>query len=178
MPLLTALGISIGVLGGIATFLFLGPLAGVHLQIWAAFIAWACFYHCGGKEAGLRITIVNTIFGAVIGWITLLLVTQIPLGPVLGVPLWAGICVAVMVFILVVAANMPAFSVIPAAVYGFAAVVAQSLLATKLDTLLAGDLSNPIGVIILSLVIGALLGYASEKVAGWLTAPAPAVTTA
>jgi hypothetical protein len=47
MDLIVALAISIGVLGGIATWVSLGPLAGV-LQIWAIFIAWACFYHCGG----------------------------------------------------------------------------------------------------------------------------------
>ena len=43
MPLLTALAISIGILGGVATWLFTGPLAGFSLQIWAAFIAWAAF---------------------------------------------------------------------------------------------------------------------------------------
>lgn len=38
MSLVSALAISVGVLGGVATWLFLGPLAG-GLQIWAAFIA-------------------------------------------------------------------------------------------------------------------------------------------
>jgi hypothetical protein len=53
MSLNTALAISLGVLGAVATWLFLGPLGGA-LQIWAAFIAWGCYYHCGGKEAGLQ----------------------------------------------------------------------------------------------------------------------------
>ncbi|HEY4807169.1 MAG TPA: DUF1097 family protein, partial [Roseiarcus sp.] len=51
MDLITALALSIGVLGGIATFVLLS--FGMGLQIWVAFIAWATFYHCGGKEAGL-----------------------------------------------------------------------------------------------------------------------------
>jgi len=38
MDLITALAVSIGVLGGIATFALLSPL-GLGLQIWAAFIA-------------------------------------------------------------------------------------------------------------------------------------------
>src|SRR5271167_2352196 len=119
MDLITALALSIGVLGGIATFVLLS--FGMGLQIWVAFIAWATFYHCGGKEAGLTKTITHNLFGAVLGWVLLLLVTQIPLGGVLGVPLWAAICVLITVFILVYAAKSPSLSDIPAAVYGYAA---------------------------------------------------------
>jgi hypothetical protein len=171
MSLVTALAISIGVLGGIATFCVLGPLAVLNLQIWAIFIAWACFYHCGGKEAGLRNTIVNNVFGAVVGWITLLLISEIPLGATLGVPVWAGIVVFVMVFVLVIAAHNPMFAVIPAGVYGFAAVVAHALLGTKLDTLLAASMHNPLFTIVVSMVIGALLGWVSEKIAVAMVAP-------
>ena len=65
MSLVTALALTIGIMGGIATFLVLGPLAMLQLHIWAIFIAWACFFHAGGKEAGLKNTITNTVFGAV-----------------------------------------------------------------------------------------------------------------
>jgi hypothetical protein len=58
MDLITALAVSIGVLGGIATYLFLSPI-GLGLQIWIAFVAWGTFYHCGGKEAA------HLVFGAV-----------------------------------------------------------------------------------------------------------------
>ena len=40
----------------------------------AIFIAWGCFYHCGGGETGLKNTIVCNIAGAVIAWIALLIV--------------------------------------------------------------------------------------------------------
>jgi Protein of unknown function (DUF1097) len=112
MDLITALAVSIGVLGGIATFVMLSPF-GLGLQIWATFIAWATFYHCGGKEAGLSKTITHTIFGAIMAYIALLLVTQVPLGAALGVPLWAAICVLVTVFILVYAAKSATLSDIP-----------------------------------------------------------------
>lgn len=174
MSLLTALALSIGALGGIATFLFLTPTIGMGAQIWAAFIAWACFYHCGGKEAGLKTTIISNIFGAFMAWIALMLVVNIPLGGTLGVPLWAGICVGVTVFALVLAANMPAFSAIPAVVYGYASTAAFALLATKLDTLTAPTMQNPLIAIVVSMVIGALFGYLSEKLAGMLVAPQPA----
>ncbi len=41
-----------------ATWLFLGPLAALNFQIWQAFIAWASFFHCGGKTDGLMKTVV------------------------------------------------------------------------------------------------------------------------
>ena len=75
MDLITALAVSIGVLGGIATFVLLSPF-GMGMQIWVAFIAWATFYHCGGKEAGLTKALTNNIFGAIMALIALLLVTQ------------------------------------------------------------------------------------------------------
>lgn len=173
MSLVTALALSIGIMGGIATFLVLGPLAMLQLHIWAIFIAWACYYHTGGKEAGLRNTITNTIFGAVMAWIALLLVTQVPLAGTLGLPLWAGICVGATVILLVLGANVPAFSVIPAGVYGYAAAAAFALVGNHLDTLTAVSMLNPLLAAGISMIVGALLGYASEKVANSLTGTAP-----
>jgi hypothetical protein len=167
MDLITALAISIGVLGGIAAFVSLSPI-GLGLQIWAAFIAWATFYHCGGKEAGLTKTITHTVFGAIMAYIALLLVTQIPLGAALGVPLWAGICVLITVFILVYAAKQPMLSDIPASVLGYAAVAAMALAGNKLGAVTTGSMENPFIVIVLSLIAGAVLGYISEKIAGAL----------
>jgi hypothetical protein len=165
MDLITALAVSIGVLGGIATFVLLSPF-GMGLQIWAAFIAWATFYHCGGKAAGLQKTIIHTLFGAILGWVMLLLVTQIPLGGALGVPLWAGICVLITVFILVYAAKAPMLSDIPASVLGYAAVAALALAGGKLGAVKAATMENPFVIVALSLIVGAVLGYLSEMIAG------------
>ena len=65
MSSLVALSISIGVLGGIAAALCLGPLA-VIVLIWAVFIAWACFFAIGGDEKALQNTIVCSVLGAII----------------------------------------------------------------------------------------------------------------
>jgi hypothetical protein len=164
MDLITALAISIGVLGGIATFVLLSPF-GFGLHIWAAFIAWATFYHCGGQEAGLTKALTQLIFGAIMAYIALLLVTQIPLGAALGVPLWAGICVLITVFILVYAAKAPMLSDIPASVYGYAATAGLALAGNKLGAVTAGSMENPFINIVISLIIGALLGYISQKIA-------------
>ncbi|MGD0633879.1 MAG: DUF1097 domain-containing protein [Beijerinckiaceae bacterium] len=166
MDMITALAVSIGLLGGVATWLFLGPLGTLGLSIWAAFIGWATFYHCGGKEAGLQKAIVNNLFGAVVAWVALLLITKVPLAGSLGLPVWAAICVAITVFVLVYAAKYPLFSDIPAGVLGYAAVVAMALAGGKLDALTAASFANPLISIAISLVIGALFGYVSEKAAG------------
>jgi hypothetical protein len=167
MDLIFALALSIGILGGIATWVALGPLAGV-LQIWAIFIAWACFYHCGGKETGLKNTIVCTVVGAIIAWIALLIVTKAGMADSLGVPLWAGIVVAVTVFVLVMLAKIPALATIPAMVYGYASVAGFFLL-NAFDTppgadLTAANFTNPLIAVIVSLIVGAVLGFISEKV--------------
>jgi len=169
MPLLTALAVSIGVLGGIATYLFLGPLGGMGLQIWAAFVAWACFYHNGGKEGGLTTTIVCNIFGVIVAWLAFILFNAIVGG--MGAPLAAGIAVAIAAAAMCLAANVPSLSSIPSSVYGFACTAGFTLLAGggKLGNLFSGSFGDsPVLNIVASMVIGAVFGYASEKVAGML----------
>ena len=165
----TALAISVGVLGAIATWLFLGPLGGA-LAIWAAFIAWGCFFHCGGKESGLQSAILGNVAGAIVAGITLYAALQTGVGDTLGVPIWAGICVGIGVAVMVLLANIPLFASIPAQVYGFASVVALTLMGNGAGNLMTGSLANPVVVIILSMIVGAIFGYVSEKVAGMLAA--------
>ena len=163
----TALAISLGVLGAIATWLFLGPLGGM-LAIWAAFIACGTFFHCGGQESGLSSAIVGNVAGAVIAGITLWVATQTGIGAQFGLPIWAGICVGIGVAAMVLLANIPAFAAIPAQVYGFASVVALTLLGNSAGKLAAISMENPVVVIILSMIVGAIFGYVSEKIAGVL----------
>ncbi|WP_162800669.1 formaldehyde-activating enzyme [Acidibrevibacterium fodinaquatile] len=176
MSLLNALTLAIGVLAAVATWLFLGPLGGV-LQIWVAFVAWGCFYHCGGQEAGLKNTILGMIFGAVIGWIAMLVLVFVPLGASLGLPIWAGIVVGVGVAVLVVAARCPLFATIPANVYGFATFAGFALLTNGLPRLLEPSLANPLINTALSAAIGAVFGYLSQKLGIALTG-APAAPAA
>ena len=177
MPLLTALALSIGVLGGLATYAFVGPLAGVGLQIWAAFFAWAAFYHSGGKTAALRANIPAHILGAFVGWLALVGTTSLAGG--LGVPVAAGICVGIGAAAMVLAANMPMFALIPSTVYGFACVAAYALLAGKLGLLYAGTIvDNPLLNVVASMVIGTLLGYLSEAIGVALAKKGPTPTAA
>jgi len=161
MPLLFALSISIGLLAVVATWIFVGPLAFLGLQIWQAFIAWGSFFHSGGKRAGLQNTVVCMTFGVVVGALSVLLSGSLPLG-VLAAPVAVGVGAAV----LVLAAHLGALSTIPASVYGFASVAGLILLKglKPLDAVLPT---------IISLVIGAVFGWASEVGAGSLTKKSP-----
>jgi Protein of unknown function (DUF1097) len=174
MSQLVALSLSIGVLGGIATMIFLSVNG---LLIWAAFIAWACFFHSGGDTNAFKTTMVCNIWGAVCAWVAAMVLLNVPAGPV---P--AGIVVGVTVFILVMGAHIKALSNIPAGVYGYASVfgfllgnAGQNL--TKAN-LTAPNFSNALVTVVVSMVLGAIFGLASGKLAGALTKTAPATARA
>jgi len=171
MSQLVALSLSIGVLGGIATILYLK----LGLLIWAGFVAWACFFHSGGDNAALKNTIVCNIFGAVLAWLAAVIILSVPLAETLSLPVWAGIVVGITVLVLVLGANIKAFSVIPASVYGYACTFAYLLQTTDAMTrerLMALGMGNALIAVAVSMVIGALFGIASGKVAGALQAKA------
>ena len=60
MNAIVATAVSVGVLGGVATWLFLSVGS---ILIWAAFAAWACYFHSGGDQAALKSTIICNILG-------------------------------------------------------------------------------------------------------------------
>jgi Protein of unknown function (DUF1097) len=171
MSQLVALSVSIGLLGGIATILYLN----LGLLIWAGFIAWACFFHSGGDGNALRNTIVGNAFGAFCAWVAALIILHFPLADSLTLPVWAGIVVGLTVMAMCLAAHIKAFSVIPASVYGYAATFAYLLQTadtmTK-DKLMSASMANALLVVIISMAIGALFGLASGKLGGALAAKA------
>ena len=165
MSELLALSVSVALLGGIWAFIALGPLAAFAL-VWAGFIAAGCFFAAGGDTKALTKTIAGIIYGAVIAWIALLIIAKIPV-PALGT-VWPAIVVGVTVFFLVIVASMDQLSCVPANVYGYAALVGYTLSAGKLDALTAADNSNPLFLIIVSAVLGGVLGYLMGQLAGVL----------
>ena len=127
MPLLLALSVSIGLLAIVATWLFLGPLAALHVQIWQAFVAWASHYHNGGKSAGLTKALVCRVFGALVGMGSVMLAGQLGALGALAAPVAVGIGAA----LIVLAAHLPMLSTIPSSVYGFACVAGLMRLSPK-----------------------------------------------
>jgi hypothetical protein len=172
MSQLSALSLSIGILGAIWAYLALGPLSG-DVLVWAGFIAWGCYFHTGANSKALTKTIVGTAYGAFIGWIALLIIVNVAM-PALGTA-WPAIVVGVTVFFLVIVASINLLSVVPANVYGYAAIVAYALQTTPpppatgpLQNLTSGSFANPLILVIVSMVIGALFGLVSNKLSAAL----------
>lgn len=165
MSKLLALALSIAVLGGVWAFLALGPLAGSVL-VWAGFIAWGCYFHTGADNAALQKTIAGMVYGAVIAGVALALVGANPLH--LAGAAGPAVYIAVTVFFLVIVAGQSLLSVVPANVYGYAATAGYALQTANAGSVTAANLTNPVLLVSLSVVLGALFGMASGKLAGVL----------
>jgi len=165
MSELLALSVSVAILGGIWAFLSLGPLAGYTL-VWVGFIAAGCFFAAGGDTKALTKTIIGMIYGAVIAWIALLIIANVPM-PQLGV-VWPAIVVGITVFFLVIVASAEQLSCVPANVYGYAALVGYTLSANAMGALTASNNSNPLFLTAVSVILGAILGYLMGQLAAAL----------
>ncbi len=169
MPKLASLATSVGLLAGVATCRFgLQPLADAKLQVWQAFIAWGCYYHSGGKFAGARTTLVCMVFGAIVGMVAVMLAGKLGALGTLAAPVAVGLGATVIVL----SSKVPLLETIPASVYGFAAIAGLILLGTGVA---------PVAALLptaLSILIGAVLGYVSEMLAGALTKKAAVADTA
>jgi hypothetical protein len=156
-----ALAVSVGVLAVVATWIFfLDPVAAAHLQVWQAFIAWGCHYHCGGKFTGTRNTVVCMSFGSVVGMAAVLLAARLD-GSVgqFAAPIAVGLGAAVICL----SSKLPLLGTIPASVYGFASIAGLILLGQGMTA------TSALVPTILSIIIGAAFGYVSEAVTGALT---------
>lgn len=170
MTTLIALSVSIAVLGGLATWLALGPLSGFIL-IWTVFVAWGAFFALGGDDKALKNTIVCGIFGVICAWLTALVILAIPLAAVLTLPVWAAIVVAISILLLCLAAHVGFLSAIPATVFGYASTFAY-LLQTQhqlsVKALTAASTGNALFLMSVSIIVGAVFGLVSGKLAGAL----------
>jgi hypothetical protein len=147
-----ALTISIGVLGGVDTYLTATILP---LPVWVTFIAWASFFIVGGGTRGLVQSIACNLTGVVIGSSTLLAIAIAPSSP------WiAAVCVGIGSAAMVQASKVELLAPTPAIVWGFASSVGTTV-ATGVPITTLG-LNHPGLVAAASMIVGALFGYASE----------------
>jgi len=165
MPALFALATSVGILAIVATWLFFGPLEALHAQVWQAFIAWGAHYHCGGNVKGTRDTIVCMSFGSVIGMLAVLLAGQLGALGAFAAPLAVGIGATVIVL----SSKLSYLAAIPASVYGFAAIAGLWLLGGAGVLGIGASVVDALLPTIISIVVGALFGIVSEKLAAALT---------
>jgi hypothetical protein len=173
-----ALSISIAALGGVWTYLALGPLQGFVL-VRAGFLAWGAFFHNGGGEKALVKTVTGMAYGALIAWVCFPILTTAPM-PTLGA-VYPAIVVGATVFLLAIAAGIEHLSAVPANVYGYAALAAYCLqhkatapATGPLENLLALSFENPLVLIAVLVAAGALSGWLSEQAAKAIGKAAPA----
>ncbi len=163
MKLVQALALVIGVMGGLATWAAVSA-GSPFILIWAIFIAWGSFFHCGGGKDGAKASIPANIWGAVMAVVAFIALTSMGVTAVN-----AGICVGVTVLIMILGANIPLLGAIPASVYGYASTAALFLMGGAAY----GEGVNGIimvGVAVaVSMVIGNVLGYISGEIVGSLT---------
>ena len=169
MNAIVATAVSVGVLGGVATWLFLSVGS---ILIWAAFAAWACYFHSGGDQAALKSTIICNILGVVAAWVAALVILAIPLAEVLTLPVWAGIVVIITVAIYILLAQIEVFASVPGTTYGYSCTFAfllQTPDKLNIDTLTSVTMSNALIVVVISMVIGAIFAFVSGKWAAAMT---------
>jgi hypothetical protein len=157
-----ALAVSVGVLAVLDTWLFFGPgatslIAGL---VWVSFIAWGCHFHSGGEIKGFTTTVACMAWGAIVGMGSVMLANG-PLGS-LDVPVALAIAVGLGAAVICLSSKVPLLSTIPASVYGFASIAGSMVLAGKTP-------QEAVLPTIAAVIIGAVFGFASEKLAGALT---------
>ena len=80
----------------------------------------------------------------------------------------APVIIAVTVFPLVIVAGMNLLSVVPANVYGYAATAGLALSTNTAGNVTMMNMSNPVLLVVVSTVLGAVFGMVSGKLAGAL----------
>ena len=169
MRLVLASSFSNAFLGGLATWAFLTQ---GDFLVWAAVIAWGCFFHTGGAPRSVVTTVAGNCWGCLCAWTAALLFSVGPAG--VPAPIWAGLVIFAAVLVMVFVGHQMAIHwnmtvvVVPACFYGAAATfayVVQTPGRTSPDVLLSATVTNPLIVIPISMIVGALLGLATA----WMT---------
>ena len=158
-------------LGGIAVWAFLTQ---GNFLVWAAVIAWGCFFHTGGS---LRTTIAGNCWGVFCAWCAGLLLIG---NPGLAAPVWAALVVGCITMAMVFVGHLMSIHwrmtivVVPACFYGAAATFAfmvQTPERLTLKALLSASVANALIVVPVSMIIGALLGFATALMTDFLATP-------
>jgi hypothetical protein len=160
-----ALAVSVGLLAVLDTWLYVVPLAAaLPGLVWISLVAWCAHFQSGAGVKGMSTAIVGMSFGALVGMAAVMLAG----GPLAGTGNFAApIAVGLGAFVICLASKIPLLATIPASVYGFASIAGPILLA---------EMSPQEAILptIGSIIIGAVFGIVSEKLADVLTKKAPA----
>jgi uncharacterized protein DUF1097 len=151
MSKLTALSISVGVLGMLSTLL---TATIWNLPVWVLFLAWASFFFVGSGPMGLLKSVACNWTGILIASCTLLAVSGT------ASALWLSIAVGIGSFAMVQVSRLSLISTTPAIVFGFAMTVGT--IAATGNGITTGGLANPALIAATTALVGAGFGLASE----------------
>ena len=149
-----SLSVSVAVVGAIATYVW-GQWD--TYNVWIGFIAWAAFL---ANNNCMKTTIQSGVYGAVLAGIAFILMGK--LGGQLG-DMTAPICVGLTVFALVWGTSLPMFTSATTAVYTYAATAGLTLMTNQGGAFMNMDASNPLILVVLSIVGGCLFAMAANK---------------
>ncbi|MDT7743400.1 MAG: hypothetical protein QOE59_2478 [Actinomycetota bacterium] len=161
MKLPVALALVVGVVGGVLTWLYVGPLAALGLFVPATFMGAACYFAAGGDVAALKKSVPANVWGVVMGTITLIVAAFVSGAALTGVVVGGG------TLVLILGALVPLLEFVPGAVIAFAMTVGWGLLTSASGTDFAFK-TGPFTVMLVSFVIGGLYGWVGSILVGRL----------
>jgi hypothetical protein len=171
MKVPVALALTVGVIGVVLTYLYVGPLASLGLLVPATFLGAASYFAAGGNLAALKKSVPANIWGVLVGTVTLILLAHV------ASPIMVGVVVGGMTAVFILGALVPLLDFVPGAVIGFATTVAFGLLTKASGTNFALP-NGPFTVMLLSFLIGGAFGYVAsilvEKLVSFRARPATA----
>ena len=153
-----SLSVSVGVVGAIATYVSVG-LIPEYYSVWIGFIAWAAFL---ANNNCMKTTVQSGVYGAVLAGIAFILMGKLG-GQLGGEVITASICVGLTVFALVWGTSLPMFTSATTAVYTYAATAGLTLMTNQGGAFMNMDASNPLVLVVLSIVGGCLFAMAANK---------------
>ena len=154
MRALAPLGIVIALLVFFIAYVFVGQPA-LHVTAWVVVISVATFFAAGGGVDGLTKALAGNLAGAIVVGIALAVWNAVAPGNILAL----SVILAVAAFVLCIEAAIPALSFIPAAFLGAG---------TWIGANGAGPFATGHTMVLVSMVIGALLGLVSQRAADQL----------
>ena len=168
MNKLTATSLSIGLVGGLMSWIYLGILS-ASMAIPVSFIAWGAFAAAGGNNKAVAGTVTPLIYGAIVAWVTALIIMP-QLGNVItNVPIANALSVGVSVVALIYGTGkIKAVAATPVAVYGYAAFFALALSGTASGLTDASLFSNPLLFVAGFGVAGTVFGLIANNLAASL----------
>ena len=147
-----SLSVSIAVIGAVATY-----VSGVfdYYSVWIGFIAWAAFL---ANNNCMKTTVQSGVMGAVLAAVAFVLMGK------LGSAEWVvPVSVGVTVFALVWLTSMPMFTSATTAVYTYAATAGLAIHTSSGGMFQNMDASNPLVVVIVSIVLGCVFAMGANK---------------